>query len=118
MYTQTVRAFIQRIHRDLLANREYALRSVFLAFGGLFLLIESYEVITVGGDVQLPYLLFLLAGPIAGLGWFYLDGHLLAGFLKRHITIKNKSIDTPVLVKFGDLFAEQGWKAIGVNDYL
>lgn len=111
-----VRLF-QRVCRDLSAYRENAIRSVFMSFGGMFLLIESFEVVTPNGDIQFPYLLFLLLGAMSGLGLFYFDGFYVAGYLKRQVILKNKNIGTPVTIKFGDLFAERGWKAVGVNDF-
>ena len=44
-------------------------------------------------------------------------GTSFGGFLKNQVVITSNSFDTKILVKFGDLFAEKGWKAIAVNDF-
>lgn len=37
--------------------------------------------------------------------------------MRREVEIPNPGNDTRILIKFGNLFAEDGWKAIGVNDF-
>ncbi len=102
--------------QSILNYKRDAIRSVFMGIGILFLFVESFEVVT---DINLtmPFLLFLLASLIVGFGVFVLDGRYFAGFLKRHVSISSNGFDTKIAVKFGDLFAEDGWKAIGVNDF-
>jgi hypothetical protein len=91
-------------------------RSVFGSFGLLFLIIESYEVLS-DRNLTCPYSAFLLIGTILGGSFFLLDGYYLNGFLKKEVTIPVSSGSTKLTVKFGDIFAEPGWKAIGVNDF-
>lgn len=102
--------------QSILNYKRDAIRSVFMGIGILFLFVESFEVVT---DINLtmPVLLFLLASLIVGFGVFILDGCYFSGFLKRHVSISSNGFDTKIAVKFGDLFAEDGWKAIGVNDF-
>lgn len=91
-------------------------RSILGSFGAIFLSLEAYEVLT-DGNIQMPFLGFLAVGVLPGLGFFFLDGLLLNGFLRREVQIPNPNNETTIIVKFGDLFAETGWKAIGVNDF-
>ena len=92
------------------------LRSIFVATGALWLPLEAYEGLT-NSDVNLQFAHF--AGFVVALGvtFFLVDGNYLAGYLKRSITIQSNSFDSKVIVKFGDLFKMNGWKAIGVNDF-
>lgn len=91
-------------------------RSILGSFGAIFLLLEAYEVLT-DENIQMPFLCFLAVGMLPGLGLFLGDGYWLSGFLRREVQIPNPSNDTKIIIKFGDLFAETGWKAIGANDF-
>lgn len=102
--------------RWLLEHWRELTRSILGSFGAIFLLLEAYEVLT-DGNIQMPFLCFLAVGVLPGLVLFFVDGYLLSGFLKREVQVPNPSNDTKITVKFGDLFAETGWKAIGVNDF-
>ena len=90
--------------------------SILGTFGAIFLAIESYEVLT-GGDVVIHFAAFLALGLLPGVVVFVVDGLLVHGFLKREVKIPNPINSTAIKVKFGDLFAEPGWNAIGVNDF-
>lgn len=93
-----------------------ALRAMFVAMGGLFLLFEAYEVLT-NNDLQLPFILFIFVSILAGLAYFWIDGHFLAGYLKNEVTISSNSFDTNIVIKYGDYFKQQGWKAVAVGDF-
>lgn len=67
--------------------------------------------------MKVPFILFILIGLLPGVIFFLIDGYRISGFLRREVEIPNPGNDTRILVKFGDLFAEDGWKAIGVNDF-
>ena len=95
--------------------RELA-RSLLGTFGAIFLGLEAFEVL-VDGNIKVPFVLFLVIGVLPGLAYFFLDGYCFSGFLRRAVAIPNPGSDTKVTVKFGDLFQEPGWKAIGVNDF-
>ncbi|MCV2894402.1 macro domain-containing protein [Lentibacter sp. XHP0401] len=95
--------------------REFA-RSILGSFGAIFLSLEAYEVLT-DGNIRIPFLCFLAVGVLPGLGFFFLDGYWLSGFLKREVQVPNPNNDTKIIIKFGDLLAETGWKAIGANDF-
>ncbi|WP_282062150.1 macro domain-containing protein [Roseobacter litoralis] len=102
--------------RWLLEHWRELARSILGSFGAIFLSLEAYEVLT-DGNIQMSFLGFLAVGVLPGLGLFFLDGYRLSGFLRREVQVPNPSNDTKIIVKFGDLFAETGWKAIGVNDF-
>ena len=38
-------------------------------------------------------------------------------FLKNRVEITGNGFDTKIFIKFDDLFAQNGWKAVGVNDF-
>ena len=90
--------------------------SVFAALAATFLLVESYEVVS-DNNVTLPFSQFLLAVIVLGFAFFLINGWFIRGFLRRQIEIKNHGCGTTINIKFGDLFSENGWKAIGVNDF-
>lgn len=92
------------------------LRSIFVSMGLLWLPIEAFEGLTTS-EVPLPFNFFLLLSILTGFVFFLVDGFFLTGFLKHNITIPNNGSDTSISIKFGDIFEEQGWKAIGVNDF-
>ena len=87
-----------------------------MAGGAVWLPLESYEGIT-NTDVSISFGLFVFIVFAVGVSFFFVDGHLISGYLKKKIKIKSKSFNTKITVKFGDLFSESGWKAIGVNDF-
>ena len=84
--------------------------------GAIFLFIEAFEVVT-DANVQFSFVNFLLISAIVGIIIFLVDGFFLSGFLKNKVEIKNYGLDTKIFIEFGDLFAQEGWKAVGVNDF-
>ncbi|MGB7336941.1 MAG: macro domain-containing protein, partial [Salaquimonas sp.] len=90
--------------------------SLLKTFGVLFLCMESYEVIT-DSNIKLSLLEFVALLLIPGLIYFLVDGYFIKGFLRLEVIIPNPGSDTEISVKFGDVFAESGWKAIGVSDF-
>ncbi|MEP4441975.1 MAG: macro domain-containing protein, partial [Hyphomicrobiales bacterium] len=91
-------------------------RSILIAMGLLWLPIEAYEGLS-NSEAKLPFGCFILLSSLAGSGFYFLDGHYLTGNLKKRVEIKNHGLDTKIYIEFGDLFAQKGWKAIGVNDF-
>ena len=84
--------------------------------GALWLPIEAYVGLSIT-DLLIPFWAFLLASVVIGTGLFFVDGHFATGFLKREIIISSNSFDPTVVVKFGDLFKQNGWKAVAVNNF-
>jgi hypothetical protein len=92
------------------------LKSILIAAGALWLPLEAYEGLS-NLQVDLSFSLFVTASVVVGIGIFCLDGFYIAGFLRKHVTITSNSFDTKIIVKFGDLFEQDGWKVIGANDF-
>lgn len=91
-------------------------RSIFIALGLLWLPLEAFEGLS-NSDVSLSFQLYLAFSVILGTAFFFFDGFLLTGFLKRSIRISSNSFDSGVDVKFGNIFDEDGWICVGVNDF-
>lgn len=91
-------------------------RSILLVMGAIWLPIEAYEGLS-NDEAKIPFFTYLLVSVIFGYLLFLYDGHRISGFLKDSIDIKSTAFNSTVTLKFGDLFAEKGWKVIGVNDF-
>ena len=53
-----------------------------------------------------------------GILWFLLDGIFIKGFLRTSITITNTAFDsTEIQVKFGNIFHQDGWIVVSVNEF-
>lgn len=91
-------------------------KAILIAMGALWLPIEAYEVLT-NQDAKLPFSCFLALSVVVGITFFLADGFSLSGFLKNEINITSNGFDTKISVKFGNLFSQEGWKAISVNDF-
>ena len=91
-------------------------RSIAIAMGLLWLPIEAYEGLS-NSDAKLPFVGFVALSLVTGTAFYFIDGHHLTGFLKKRVAITTHGFDTEIRVEFGDLFAQQGWKAIAVNDF-
>lgn len=90
--------------------------SFFSALGLIWLIIESYIGLE-GNNSNISYYTFLKIAVTAGTIWFLIDGIIITGFLKSKISIPLGKSDTIVEILYGDLFRQEGWKAIGVNDF-
>ena len=91
-------------------------RSILISMGALWLPIEAFEGLS-NSDAKLSYYCFILLSIVIGISLFFIDGYYLSGFLKNRTEIKSSGFDTKVAIVFDDLFAQDGWKAIGVNDF-
>jgi len=96
--------------------------SFFLAtFGLLWGFIEpiiSLATNTLATDgIKFTYGQLLVSSLLISFAWLLIDGFLFAGFLKQSIFIKGNGFDTKIVIRYGDLFRQEGWKAIPVNDF-
>lgn len=91
-------------------------RSILIAMGLLWLPIEAFEGLS-NTDAKLPFGCFVALSIVVGIGFYFLDGYYLTGFLKKRVEIINHGFDTKIFVEFTDLFEQEGWKAVGVNDF-
>lgn len=100
------------------------LKEMFLSFfkiylsslGTIWLFVEIYNELMpqkINCSVWTPLIFALLIAII----WFLLDGFFFNGFLKKTIVLTSNAFDTKIIIKFGDLFKQDGWKAIPVNDF-
>lgn len=102
--------------KTIIARLILIARSILISMGALWLPIEAYEGLS-NTDANLSYFGFVVLSVIVGIALFFLDGYFLTGFLKSRVSITSSGFDTKIAITFGDLFAQSGWKAIGVNDF-
>ena len=104
--------FVLRIVR----NWPLLLGAFMSSFAGIFLVFESYEVLT-DKDILFSFPIFFAISAAVGLFYFLVDGIIVSGFLLGKIELFQKTFGSKVVVEFGDLFKQKGCKAIGVNDF-
>lgn len=84
--------------------------------GGLFLAIESYEVIP-NKDIQFDFWIYPTAAVVLTLIVWAAEGFWFDGYLRGKARVAAFKPDGDVEVSFGDIFSQDGWTAIGVNDF-
>jgi len=82
-----------------------------------WLLIESHNCLEVKSIWNISFIQLLFIGIIIGIIWFFANGFLVSGYLKRKICINSNAFQLKVNIYFGDLFKQKGFKAIAVNEY-
>lgn len=92
------------------------IRSLLVAMGVLWLPIEVYEGLE-NTDASISYTQYIIGSIVVGLGLFFVDGYFISGFLKNRVEITNNGFDTKISIIFDDIFEQNGWKSIGVNDF-
>jgi len=93
-------------------------KTLLAALGMVWLVLEAYYVLSnTDPDTRIGFWSFLIVGIVLGIAWFFVDGFYLSGYLKRSIEISSNAFDTKIKVIFADLFSQNGWKAISVNDF-
>ena len=95
---------------------KYFVQSILAGIGTTWMFLEAYKCLETS-KISVHFWMLILAGSIIGLIWFFVDGFLFEGFLKKKIVIKSNAIDVQIEIFFGDIFKQKGWKAIGVNEY-
>lgn len=94
------------------------IQSLLTVFGALWLVLEAYYSLTnTNPGNRIGFWIFLIVSAIIGVAWFLVDGFFFAGYLKRSIEISSNAFDTHVKILFADLFKQDGWKSIPVNDF-
>jgi hypothetical protein len=101
---------------DYIPNWLQLPKSIIFSMGLLFFPLQAFELLN-NSDVAIPFGWFMTLALIVGIVFYVVDGLLVSGFLKNSVTIKSSGFDGCVTVKFADLFKQDGWKAIGVNDF-
>ncbi|MBW9264369.1 MAG: hypothetical protein K1563_17545 [Candidatus Thiodiazotropha sp. (ex. Lucinisca nassula)] len=92
------------------------LGAFFFSLGAIFLVFESYEVIT-NSDIKFSFASYLIWSGVVALIYSLVDGHFVTGNLLGKIDLFQNTFGSKVTIKFGDLFSQSGWKAISVNDF-
>jgi hypothetical protein len=92
-------------------------QSLLGGLGLLWLFLEAFYGLNPSKPPAMGFLAFLALGILIGIFWFVVDGLWISGFLQRSIKITSNAIDTAISIKFGDLIAQEGCKAISVNEY-
>lgn len=90
---------------------------LFSGIGFLWLFLEAYYSLNPADVQKLGFLPFICLGLVFGCIWFVIDGFAVTGFLKRSIEITSNAFDTQITVLFGDLFAQNGFKVVSVNEF-
>ncbi len=92
-------------------------QSLFGGLGFVWLFLETFYALGPAHESKVGFMAFLFAGLMLGCIWFAVDGWYVTGFLKRSIEITSNAIDAPITVMFGDVFAQDGCKAVSVNEF-
>ena len=85
------------------------------SLGLIYGIMEPYITLT-GKKINMSYGQYWKYSIVLGTVWFLVDGFFRSGFLKRSIEIRSNGFDTKIVIKFGDIFKQDGWKSIAVND--
>lgn len=84
--------------------------------GVIWLFVEMYNgLMPISIDCSVWFLLGIAI--ILAILWFLIDGYCINGFLKQEIVLDSNAFDTKIVIKFGDLFKQNGWKTIPVNEF-
>jgi len=92
-------------------------QSLLSGIGFLWLFLGAYYGLAAPSAPKIAFGTFLVIGLAIGLIWFFIDGFFITGFLKYSIEITSNAIDVRITVEFGDLFRQDGFKTIPVNDF-
>ncbi len=92
-------------------------QSLLCGLGLLWLFLSAYYELTPSTTGRVGFWEFLVTGMTLGLVCFLVDGLWVSGFLRRDVVITSNAFDTRISVLFGDIFAQDGLKVIGVNDF-
>lgn len=92
-------------------------QSLLGGIGLVWLFFEAYYGLGPSDASRIGFLPFLILGVLLGGLWFVIDGLFVSGFLNRSITLTSNAIDATITVMFADIFAQDGCKAISVNEF-
>lgn len=83
----------------------------FTILGGYCLLIEFFTFLDYQACIPSRKLSLIIVFCLSGIYWFFNKRH------KSRIELKVNANRTKISIYFGDLFTQQGWKVIAVNEY-
>lgn len=84
--------------------------------GSIWLIIEVYNGLT-SKQISCTFGFFILVTLIIAIFLYLYDGFYFSGFLRQQIVVPSNAFDTKIIIKFSDLFKQDGWKAIPVNEF-
>ena len=94
------------------------MQSLLAAFGAVWLVLEAYySLVNTFPDNRIGFSRLLVISLVLGVAWFILDGLFFAGYLKQSIEIRSNAFDTSIQIVFADLFSQNGFKAVSVNEF-
>jgi len=88
----------------------------FSSLGFAWLLFKVVDYFS-GSTNILPGWMFPAVVVVGTLGTTIYDGLFGRGFLRKSVSISSNSFDTKIKVLFGDIFKQEGWRVIAVNDF-
>jgi len=88
----------------------------FSSLGFAWLLFKVVDYFS-GTANTLPGWMFPAVVVVGTLGTTIYDGLFGRGFLRKSVNISSNSFDTKIEVKFGDIFQQEGWRVVAVNDF-
>ena len=92
-------------------------QSILSGISIFWMCIEAHNALDQTNIWNINFYILLLVGVCIGTLWFFINGIFLQGFLKSSIEIRSNALQTNINVKFGDIFSQQGFIAISVNDF-
>lgn len=90
--------------------------TIFTVAGALWLPLEAFEGLN-NTDVRIRFDWFAVGSIVLGSIIFFVDGLFVSRFLRKEAMISSNSFDSKIHIKIGDLFKQDGWIAIGVNNF-
>ena len=106
-FTSWATAFLFILRNSFLSS----LNSILACLGTVssFLAITSWCNVSIPSNVLVTSIIFFL--------WWLVDGLFVTKYLTYKVKVCSNSFDTKIVVKFGDIFNQDGWKTIPVNDF-
>ena len=92
-------------------------QSLFSGLGFVWLFFEALYGLTEVNQSRIGFITYISIGVVVGVIWFIIDGLCFSGFLRKSIEITSNAIDVQITIMFGDLFDQDGFKAVSVNEF-
>ncbi|MGE4536364.1 MAG: macro domain-containing protein [Desulfovibrio sp.] len=113
----TKKIFLTTLKTAVSHYPSYFLKTFGLLWGFIEPIIALASTTLATESIKLTYGQLFVFSIFISLVWLMIDGILVTGFLKQSISIKSNGFDTNIIIEFGNLFKQEGWKAIPVNDF-
>ncbi|WP_094228427.1 macro domain-containing protein [Methanolobus psychrotolerans] len=86
------------------------------SIGVVWLFVEMYNGL-MPESINCSFWCLIIVALILAIIWFLINGYYIDGFLKQTIVLRSNAFDTKIVIIFDDLFRQDGWKAIPVNEF-